>query len=185
MSLRHLTADEISQLMLQGCRCTCWDNISVADPFMADRYRNVAFDGCVVLLPAQRNGSYRSTPYEAGIYNARIADCKVGRDVHISNVGNVISDCDICDNAIICNVGTIGCVGATSHGNGVEVDVLSDVAQFQYKVDNVYAPQAEATLRFDDPQLGIDWRISPDDMLLSDKDMRGYSFAEIAEKFSF
>lgn len=63
--------------------------------------------------------------------------------------------------------------------------VLSDVAQFQYKVDNVYAPQAEATLRFDDPQLGIDWRISPDDMLLSDKDMRGYSFAEIAEKFSF
>ena len=63
--------------------------------------------------------------------------------------------------------------------------VLSDVAQFQYKVDNVYAPQAEATLRFDDQQLGIDWRISPDDMLLSDKDMRGYSFAEIAEKFSF
>lgn len=126
MSLRHLTADEISQLTLQGCRCTCWDNISVADPFVADRYRNVAFDGCVVLLPAQRNGSYRSTSYEAGIYNARIADCKVGRDVHISNVGNVISDCDICDNAIICNVGTIGCVGATSHGNGVEVDVLSE-----------------------------------------------------------
>ena len=38
--------------------------------------------------------------------------------------------------------------------------VLSDEAQFQYKVDNVYAPHSEATLRFDDPALGIDWPIA-------------------------
>lgn len=63
--------------------------------------------------------------------------------------------------------------------------VLSEVAQFQYKVDNIYAPQSEATLRFNDPALGIDWRIAPEDMLLSDKDMRGYTFAEVAENFSF
>ena len=31
--------------------------------------------------------------------------------------------------------------------------VLSDVAQFQYKVDNLYAPHSEATLRFDEPAL--------------------------------
>ena len=57
--------------------------------------------------------------------------------------------------------------------------VLSEEAQFQYKVDNMYAPQSEATLRFDDPALGIDWRISPDEMLLSDKDLRGVSLADI------
>jgi len=51
--------------------------------------------------------------------------------------------------------------------------VLSDKAQFQYKVDNYYAPQSEATLRFDDPALGIDWIIPQGEMLLSDKDMRG------------
>ena len=51
--------------------------------------------------------------------------------------------------------------------------VLSDVAQFQYKVDNVYAPQAEMTVCFDDPDLGIDWRINPEEMLLSEKDKRG------------
>lgn len=56
--------------------------------------------------------------------------------------------------------------------------VLSDMAQFQYKVDNVYAPQAEATLRFDDPALGIDWRVPAEDMLLSEKDMRGLSLDE-------
>lgn len=57
--------------------------------------------------------------------------------------------------------------------------VLSEEAQFQYKVDNMYAPQSEATLRFDDPELGIDWRISPEEMLLSDKDLRGVSLADI------
>lgn len=54
--------------------------------------------------------------------------------------------------------------------------VLSETAQFQYKVDNVYAPQSEATLRFDDEALGIDWRIPHSDMKLSEKDMRGLSF---------
>ena len=57
--------------------------------------------------------------------------------------------------------------------------VLSDVAQFQYKVDNVYAPQSEATLRFDDSEVGIDWPVDPAEMLLSPKDLRGISLAEL------
>ena len=50
--------------------------------------------------------------------------------------------------------------------------VLSDEAVFTYKVDNVYAPQAEAGIRWNDPQLGIEWPISPDEVLTSDKDLR-------------
>ena len=57
--------------------------------------------------------------------------------------------------------------------------VLSETAQFQYKVDNVYAPQAEATLRFDDPTLAIDWRLPKDELLLSEKDLKGLSLSEI------
>lgn len=57
--------------------------------------------------------------------------------------------------------------------------VLSDVAQFQYKVDNVYAPQAEATLRFDDPTVGVEWPMAKDEMLLSEKDTRGLLLEEI------
>ena len=44
--------------------------------------------------------------------------------------------------------------------------VLSETAQFQYKVDNIYAPQSEATLRFDDPALGIDWRLPHSELSL-------------------
>ena len=62
--------------------------------------------------------------------------------------------------------------------------VLSDVAQFQYKVDNLYAPQSEATLRFDDPALGIDWRIDRADMVLSDKDLKGQPLDEMTPEFT-
>ena len=61
--------------------------------------------------------------------------------------------------------------------------VLSDVAQFQYKVDNIYAPHSEATLRFDEPRLGIDWRIAQDEMMLSDKDLKGFSLDDMTPDF--
>lgn len=57
--------------------------------------------------------------------------------------------------------------------------VLSEQAQFQYKVDNVYAPQAECTLMFNDPTLAINWPIDQSMMKLSDKDRQGLSFSQI------
>lgn len=50
--------------------------------------------------------------------------------------------------------------------------VLSDEAIFTYKVDNVYAPQAEAGVRWNDPQLGIDWPIDAKDVQTSEKDLK-------------
>ena len=61
--------------------------------------------------------------------------------------------------------------------------VLSDAAQFQYKVDNLYAPQSEATLRFDDPSLAIDWLIAPEEMILSEKDTHGLPLSEMTPDF--
>ena len=57
--------------------------------------------------------------------------------------------------------------------------VLSDEAQFQYKVDNVYAPQSEATLKFDDLALGIDWQVPFEKVLLSAKDKEGMPLSAI------
>ena len=48
--------------------------------------------------------------------------------------------------------------------------VLSDMAQFQYKVDNVYAPQSEVSVRYDDPDLGITWPEVEAPLNLSPKD---------------
>ena len=57
--------------------------------------------------------------------------------------------------------------------------VLSDEAIFTYKCDNVYMPSAERGMRFDDPALGIDWRVKPDKWNLSEKDKHHPGLAEI------
>ncbi|ADK97182.1 dTDP-4-dehydrorhamnose 3,5-epimerase [Prevotella melaninogenica] len=49
--------------------------------------------------------------------------------------------------------------------------VLSDEAIFTYKVDNVYSPQTEASLRWNDETVGIKWPIDTKDVILSDKDL--------------
>lgn len=49
--------------------------------------------------------------------------------------------------------------------------VLSDEAIFTYKVDNVYAPQQEASIRWNDETIGIQWPIDAKDVLTSEKDL--------------
>ena len=48
--------------------------------------------------------------------------------------------------------------------------VLTDEVIFQYKCDNFYAPQSEGALAWDDPDLGIDWRVPANEIVLSEKD---------------
>ena len=60
--------------------------------------------------------------------------------------------------------------------------VLSEEAIFTYKVDNGYAPQAEASIRFNDETVGIDWPVAESQLLLSEKDGHAVSFKD-AEYF--
>ena len=48
--------------------------------------------------------------------------------------------------------------------------VLSEEAVFQYKCDNFYNKESEGSVAWNDPQLGIDWRIPAEKVLLSEKD---------------
>ena len=50
--------------------------------------------------------------------------------------------------------------------------VLSETAIFTYKCDNLYHPEADGGIMFNDPDLGIDWKIPAEKMLLSDKDTK-------------
>jgi len=63
--------------------------------------------------------------------------------------------------------------------------VLSDIAIFQYKCDNLYAPTEEGALAWDDPEIGIDWGVPEDKILLSAKDKIHPKLAESNELFDY
>lgn len=63
--------------------------------------------------------------------------------------------------------------------------VLSEEAVFQYKCDNYYAPQAEGSIAWNDPAIGIDWRLSENDILLSDKDQKSPLLADAPYLFDY
>lgn len=61
--------------------------------------------------------------------------------------------------------------------------VLSPEAVFQYKCDNLYAPQSEGAIMWNDPALGIDWQIPEKDIILSEKDKHHPLLADCIELF--
>ena len=62
--------------------------------------------------------------------------------------------------------------------------VLSEIAIFQYKCDNFYAPQADGGISIKDDSLGIDWKIPTDKALLSEKDTLHECLKEFDSPFS-
>ena len=50
--------------------------------------------------------------------------------------------------------------------------VLEPDTEVLYKCSDFYAPDCDGAVRFDDPDIGIDWRLDPADVILSDKDAR-------------
>ena len=63
--------------------------------------------------------------------------------------------------------------------------VLTDEVIFQYKCDNFYAPASEGAIAWDDPDLGIDWRVPAEKVILSEKDRRHPRLKEIESPFSY
>ena len=63
--------------------------------------------------------------------------------------------------------------------------VLTETAKFAYKCDNFYNKESEGAVRFDDPELAVDWRINLTKAVLSDKDLKNPFFAAYKENPCF
>ena len=60
---------------------------------------------------------------------------------------------------------------------------LSEAAEVQYKMTGFYTPPSEGSIRWDDPEIGVDWPVS--DPILSKRDQSGMSFAEYRQNPAF
>lgn len=63
--------------------------------------------------------------------------------------------------------------------------VLSDTAVFQYKCDNFYHPEADGGISILDASLGIDWKIDPEEAILSPKDLKHPLLSDFESPFSY
>ena len=57
--------------------------------------------------------------------------------------------------------------------------VLSDSADFEYRCTDFYAPEHERTIRWDDPDIGVDWPLQEGQKpMMSDKDLAGVALKD-------
>ena len=63
--------------------------------------------------------------------------------------------------------------------------VLSETAKFQYKCDDFYTPEADGGISIKDESLGIDWGISIEDAILSEKDLKHLCLKEFDSPFDY
>lgn len=59
--------------------------------------------------------------------------------------------------------------------------VLSETAIFAYKCDNIYNKASEFGIRYDDPEIGIDWRIPTEKIITSEKDRIANTLKDLKE----
>jgi dTDP-4-dehydrorhamnose 3,5-epimerase len=69
------------------------------------------------------------------------------------------------------------------HGFAHGFSVLSETASVMYKVDHLYHKESERGIRYDDATLAIDWQLSPEEVIVSEKDLILPSFEEIVWEF--
>jgi dTDP-4-dehydrorhamnose 3,5-epimerase len=65
------------------------------------------------------------------------------------------------------------------HGFAHGFAVLSDHAVFAYKCDDYYHPECEDGVAWGDPDLAIDWKINPEDAIVSEKDKQNPALADV------
>ena len=61
--------------------------------------------------------------------------------------------------------------------------VLSDTAVFDYKVDNQYAPESDSGIIWNDRDLGIDWKVPHEELIISEKDKNLKPLSEFNSPF--
>lgn len=122
-----LTAEEISALEAQGCRCQDWTSVEAAEDFNPRFVRNANFSGNI------RLGSFNKTftlpggiEKHSGVYHATLHNVVVGDDCMIEHIRNYIANYIIGDGSYIENVTDLITYGESSFGNGVKVDVLNE-----------------------------------------------------------
>jgi len=138
---RVLSEGEISQLENQGCICTGWGRIKVAEKFNPEKMRFTHLSGDVEIGVLEKTIElYGGLKRPAGISYATIHNCKIGDNVYINKVNNYIANYRIEDDVVIENVDLLAVEGESTFGNGTEAVVVNEAGGREIPIyDNLSA----------------------------------------------
>ncbi len=124
---RSLYDEEIGQLVHQGCSSTDWSLVKVSSNFIPDNIENCKFTGHIRLNDFNQTVKLiGGITFNAGIYNAWLHNCEVGKNALIHNVRSYIANYIIGEGVIIHNVTTVAVDGETTFGNGLRVEAINE-----------------------------------------------------------
>jgi len=126
MKFVHLTEHQVAQLVKQGCTASDWRSITVSPDCDLARISDVHFYGTVQLGSTAGGHVVDGVEFVCGIYRASIADCVIGNQVRIANIGTVISNYSIEDGVVIQDVASIVADLGATFGNGVELETINE-----------------------------------------------------------
>ena len=139
-----LSAEQIDQLVRQGCSSEDWSKVRVAEGFNAESVKSTHFSGQVKLGVFEKQVFFfGGVSKSAGISDATIHNCTIGNNVYISRVRNYIANYVIEDDAVIDHIELLAVEGQSSFGNGVQVAVVNEAGGREIPIyDNLSAQTA-------------------------------------------
>ncbi len=124
---RALSQEEVTCLEAQGCTCTDWARVQVAQRFRPERVWRTHFSGEIRLGTFEKDVRFfGGATKPTGISNASIHNCSIGNNVYISQVRNYIANYVVDEDAVIDNIDVLAVEGESSFGNGTEVSVVNE-----------------------------------------------------------
>lgn len=133
---RHLTSNEIEQLIRNNNTASSWDTIWVTDEFEPSMLLNNRFYGTVRLGRVSDNGlQFHDLRLPVGITNSSIHSCDIGDDCAIHDV-HYLSHYIIGDHCMLFNIHEMSCTDHAKFGNGIIKDGESESVRVQLQIMN-------------------------------------------------
>src|SRR5262245_1060688 len=126
-TLRQLTATEIARLEQLGNLADDWSKLRVSTDFSPDRVRHSEFHGEIVLGHFAGHASIDSVvQLPSGIYRSTIANCVIGHNALVRNVG-LLANYVVGPNVAISDCGSITCEPGVRFGNGQQLPLAIEI----------------------------------------------------------
>ncbi|HEY9216133.1 MAG TPA: dTDP-4-dehydrorhamnose 3,5-epimerase [Ancylobacter sp.] len=184
---------QIDPLEISGVFLITAKKIGDQRGFFSETFRADVFAKHVVETPFVQDNHVRST--QRGVV----------RGLHYQTPPHAQGKLVRCTKGAILDVAVDIRTGSPSYGRHVAVELTADNwrqlwvppgfahgyatleedCEVIYKVSDYYAPDCDRGIAWDDPALGIDWRIPAADTILSDKDRKQPRLAETTSAFQF